>query len=149
VVVTEDFTVSCYDANLNLKWSKSIAHASHQLDFVADNYKIEETDIFISPLNMKTGHTGTGTIIVGASMKPLHHGHESDSRSGEGPRVRDPGVHVEAGLNRSEDGDVEHPEMQVRSLLEHFSVYALDAEEGHIGTHPMLATSQYWSACML
>lgn len=58
VVVTEDFSVSCYDANLSLMWSKSIAHASHQLAFVADNYRIEETDIFITPLNMKTGHTG-------------------------------------------------------------------------------------------
>jgi hypothetical protein len=72
VIVTEDFTVSCYDANLNLKWSKSVAHAAHQLNFVSDNFKIEEVDIFITPLNMKTGHTGTGTIIVGASMKSLH-----------------------------------------------------------------------------
>jgi hypothetical protein len=127
VVVTEDFTVSCYDSNLVLKWTKSVAHASHQLNFVADNYKIEETDIFITPLNMKTGHTGTGTIIIGASMKSLHGSSGSDG----GPH-RSADVHVEGGLNVTEDGDVEHPEMQVRSLLEHFSVYALDAVEGHI-----------------
>jgi hypothetical protein len=58
IVVTEDFTVSCYDSSLNLKWAKSIAHAAHQLDFVSDKYRMEEADVFITPLNMKTGHTG-------------------------------------------------------------------------------------------
>lgn len=127
VIVTEDFTVSCYDANLNLKWSKSVAHAAHQLNFVSDNFKIEEVDIFITPLNMKTGHTGTGTIIVGASMKSLHGmtGEEKGSHHSAD-------VHVEGGLNVTEDGDIEHPEMVVRSQLEHFSVYALDALEGHV-----------------
>ena len=70
VVVTEDFTVSCYDSNLNLKWTKSIAHSSHQQNYVVDNFRIEETDIFITPLNMKTGHTGDNVRLIIAHM---HH----------------------------------------------------------------------------
>lgn len=57
--------------------------------------------------------------------------HEGDGAV-EGPHINS-AVHVEAGLNITEDGDLEHPEMRLRSLLEHFSMYALDASEGHIG----------------
>ena len=66
-------------------------------------------------------------------MKALHgqdsltHGQQKESPQHSAD------VHVEGGLNVTEDGDLEHPEMKLRSLLEHFSVYALDADEGHIG----------------
>ena len=66
--------------------------------------------------------------LHGAEGEGHHHGHDAPP----GPNAA---VHVEGGLNRTEDGDLEHPEMKIRSVLEHFSVYALDAVEGHIGEY--------------
>lgn len=117
VVVTEDFTVTCYDASLNLLWEKSVAHKSHHLDYVISHYSIEEAAVFISPLNLKDDPNGPGVVIVGASLK-------------ERSRPEDQ-VKAESNAN-GEDGDTEHPENIVRAMLEHFSVYALDATNGHI-----------------
>eukprot|EP00602_Paraphysomonas_sp_CaronLab_P000131 CAMPEP_0185029850 /NCGR_PEP_ID=MMETSP1103-20130426/16431_1 /TAXON_ID=36769 /ORGANISM="Paraphysomonas bandaiensis, Strain Caron Lab Isolate" /LENGTH=711 /DNA_ID=CAMNT_0027564751 /DNA_START=30 /DNA_END=2161 /DNA_ORIENTATION=- len=121
VVVTEDFTVSCFDSSLSLMWEKSIAHKFHQLEYVISHYTVDEASIVITPLSLKEDASG-GTVVIGASM-----------------RLRDGGTEalaaedlVEAGLDKNEDGDIEHPEMRVRAMLEHFSVYALDSKEGHI-----------------
>lgn len=121
VVVTEDFTVFCYDASLTLLWEKSIAHKSHQLDYVINHYTVDEAAVFITPLNLKNVEDGPGAVVVGASLRM------KDSAEGETiPSL------VEAGFDMGEDGDIEHPEIKIRSMLEHFSVYALDAMEGHI-----------------
>jgi hypothetical protein len=118
VVVTEDFTVSCFDASLNLLWEKSVAHKSHHLEYVIAHYAIEEAAVFITPINLSDDPTGPGVVIVGASLK-------------EKVLEDEPQVTVEKNFN-GEDGDVEHPENVVRAMLEHFSIYALDASNGHI-----------------
>lgn len=121
VVVTEDFTVSCYDASLSLLWEKSVAHKSHQLDYVINHYTVDEAAIFTTPLNLQNDEKGPGAIIIGASLRM------KDSAEGVTP----PSL-IEAGFDMNEDGDIEHPEMKIRSMLEHFSVFALDAKEGHV-----------------
>ena len=65
---------------------------------------------------------------MGASLRALHGSNDNNDEPHPNSFV-----HLESGLNITEDGDVEHPEMNIRSHLEHFSVYALDASEGHIG----------------
>lgn len=115
--MTEDFTVSCYDASLNLLWEKSVAHKSHHLDYVISHYTIEEAAVFISPINLKDDPNGPGVVIVGASLREK--------------TPTDKQVKLEKSSN-GEDGDVEHPENVVRAMLEHFSIYALDASNGHI-----------------
>jgi hypothetical protein len=121
VVVTEDFTVSCFDASLTLLWEKSIAHKSHTLDYVINHYTVDEAAIFITPLNLKNVEGGPGAVVIGASLRM------KDSAEGVAP----PSL-LEAGFEMGEDGDIEHPEIRIRSMLEHFSVYALDAKEGHV-----------------
>lgn len=115
--MTEDFTVYCYDSSLNLLWEKALAHKAHELEYVTSHYAIEEASVFISPLNVQDEASGPGTIVVGASLK---------LRADAAPEPR-----VEGGM-AGEDGDVEHPEIKIRAMLEHFSVYALDSKEGHI-----------------
>ena len=121
IVVTEDFTVSCYDASLNILWEKSVAHKSHKLDYVINHYTVDEVAVFVTPLNLQNIEDGPGAVIVGASLRMKN---LADSAL--------PASIIEAGLDMLEDGDLEHPEIKLRAMLEHYSVYALDAKEGHV-----------------
>jgi hypothetical protein len=82
-------------------------------------FTIDEVSVYLTPVALT--EDVTGLVIVGGSM-----------------RLRDPAaaeeaIHVEEGLGSAgETGDKEHPEMQQRAALEHFSMYALDAKTGHV-----------------
>lgn len=115
VVVREDWSVTCYDAQLNVLWEKAVAHKTHAMDTMADKFRIDEVAVMIAPISLKEG--SSGVVIVGASMALR----ESD---------QDRGIEVEHEAGPS--GDEEHPEMRARASLEHFSVYALDAATGHV-----------------
>lgn len=115
VVVREDWSVTCYDAQLNVLWEKAVAHKTHAMDAMADKFRIDEVAVMIVPISLKEG--SAGVVIVGASMALR----ESD---------RDRGIEVEHEAGPS--GDEEHPEMRARASLEHFSIYALDAATGHV-----------------
>lgn len=119
VVVREDWSVSCYDHNLHLLWEKAVAHKTHEMDVMTDTFAIDEVAVHIAPISITQG--STGCIIIGASMA-----------------LRDPdhGIKVENDAsdssNHAQSGDKLHPEMHARSMLEHFSVYCLNAENGHV-----------------
>lgn len=117
VVVREDWTVSCYDANLNLLWERAVAHKAHEIDTMIDKFRIDEVAVMIAPVSVKEG--SLGLVVVGASMT---------LRDVDVPRD----VHLEHEEEHLGSGDEEHPDMHARASLEHFSVYALDAASGHV-----------------
>jgi len=114
IVVREDWTVTCFDSNLNVLWEKAVAHKTHELDTLIDKFSIDEVSVFLAPLSIAEG--STGMVIVGASMSLRD----------------DTEVDIEFGLDMNEDANKEHPDMHARAMLEHFSVYALDASTGHV-----------------
>ena len=119
VVVREDWTVSCYDISLKLLWEKAVAHKSHEMASMAEYFHIDEVAVYLAPLGLEEG--SSGAVIVGASMVPR------DVEKFEN-RIR-----VEQGLGIGEKGGLqEHPDMQMRAKLEHFSLYALDSKDGHV-----------------
>ena len=77
---------------------------------------VDDVAITISPISLEEGNSGM--IIVGASMSIRN---ETINQ-----------VSVEHGLDLNEDGAVEHADLDIRSALEHFSVYALNAVNGHV-----------------
>jgi len=115
VVVKEDWSVVCYDASLNLLWEKAVAHKSHELESMIDKFRINQAAVMIAPISIKEG--SMGVVIVGASMAL---------------RDEHPDVHIEHEAESQHTGDQEHPEMHARASLEHFSLYALDATNGHV-----------------
>jgi hypothetical protein len=108
--------VSCYNSNLRLLWEKAVAHKTHEIDMIINKYMIDDVAVTISPISLQEG--SSGIVIVGASMSIRN---ESFSQ-----------VSVEHGLDLNEDGAVEHVDLDIRSALEHFSVYALNAANGHV-----------------
>lgn len=118
VVMTQDFTISCYSSELKLLWEKGIAHKAHHMEYISEHFEVAEASILVSSLNLQSDILG-GTVIIGASMKQIEQPNHSHIKS-------------EGGLDESEDGNKEHPEINERSELEHFSVYALSGLTGHI-----------------
>ena len=122
IVIREDLTVSCYDSTLELLWEKTISHKSHDLPAILEKFKIDEIAVTISPLSIKDGEQTSsdagGIIVLGISM---------GVRNSPISRVK-----IEQGIDMGQNGDVEHPEMEIRSKLEHFNMYALDARNGDI-----------------
>jgi len=117
--------VSCYNSNLRLLWEKAVAHKTHEIDMIINKYMIDDVAVTISPISLQEG--SSGIVIVGASMSIRN---ESFSQ-----------VSVEHGLDLNEDGAVEHVDLDIRSALEHFSVYALNAANGHVLWRHVLAHS--------
>lgn len=117
VVVREDWTVSCYDPQLNLLWEKAVAHKGHDMITMMKYYKIDEVSVYLAPISLE--EYSTGAVIVGASM------------SARDPNALANHIRVELGLAEG-DSVEEHPEMKMRRELEHFSVYALDSVDGHV-----------------
>ena len=113
VVMTDDWTVTCYTHLLQKMWTKSIEHKYHTLN-VMSHFHVEEVSLLISPLSLKDG--AGGLVVVGASLELNDH-HSA----------------VEVGLQVNISGSKEHPEMELIAQLEHFTVYAL---EGHTGYLP-------------
>ena len=116
IVVREDLSVLCYDEELNLIWEKAVAHKAFEIDEMIDKFTVEQASIIVSPLSLKEGVYGA--VIVGVSLR-LKDQYEDLFK-------------VEEGINMSENGPKEHPEMEARAKLEHFSVFALDAHTGHV-----------------
>ena len=126
VVVREDWTVSCFDTTLKLLWEKAISHKTHELSTMASLFKIDDVSIYISPLSLEqatdslesgiSGSGGGGIVVVGASMVP---------------RDEAALIKLEEGLV-GETGVSEHPELKFRAALEHYSVFALEAGDGHV-----------------
>ena len=116
VVVREDLTVLCYDEMLHLLWQKQVAHKAFEIDVLGNRFYVEQVAVIVSPLSLREGHFGT--VIVGVSLKVK-------------PEYEDM-FKLEEGIDMSADGGKEHPEMEMRNKLEHFSVFALDAHTGHV-----------------
>ena len=62
-------------------------------------------------------------VLVGASMRPI---------DAEGETKKHGDVRIEHGLDYKEDGNKEHADMRDQASLEHFNIYALDANDGHV-----------------
>lgn len=97
-------------------WEKAVAHKTHEIDMIINKYMVDDVAITISPISLQEG--SSGMIVVGASMSIRN---ETVNQ-----------VSVEHGLDLNEDGAVEHSDLNLRSALEHFSVYALNAANGHV-----------------
>ncbi len=121
VVVREDWTVVCYDSSLRVMWEKAVAHKTHELQVLADKYHIDDVSLRILPISIKKD--SFGVVLVGASMR-------SSDYKGEPKRHGD--VRIEHGLDYKEDGNKEHADMRDQATLEHFNIYALDANNGHV-----------------
>jgi hypothetical protein len=117
VVVREDWTVSCFSMSLQLLWEKAISHKSHEMSSMANFYKIDDVTVYVAPLSLEEG--SNGVVVIGAAMVPR------DEDAAE------QALRLEEGLN-GESGDTEHPELRLRAALEHYSVFALDAKDGHV-----------------
>jgi hypothetical protein len=125
IVMTEDFTVLCYDHLLSLLWEKSISHNTFDIDQSMSTFQPYEIAIMPSSLQVQRNMSdSSGTIFIGISMRPAI--------------VTDP-----SALNCTGDGcnkKIEEWEKQhlsglnsnIRSQLEHFNIYALDSSTGHI-----------------
>lgn len=116
IVVRDDLTVLCYDETLQLLWEKAVAHKAYDIEGMVDKFKVDQIAVLVSPLSIKAGTVGV--VVVGVSMK-LKPEYENSFK-------------VEDGIDMTEIGAKEHPEMEMRSKLEHFSVFALDAHNGHV-----------------
>ena len=112
----DDLTVLCYDESLQLLWQKAVAHKAYEIDGMIDKFTIDQIAVLVSPLSIKEGTVGV--IVIGVSME-LKAEYENSFK-------------IEEGIDMSEIGAKEHPEMEIRSKLEHFSVFALDAHTGHV-----------------
>jgi len=130
LVVREDWSVACYDSSLSLLWEVSIAHNSYAVNGIFNFFKIDQISVEISPINIREGEENgvnsttniqNGLVLIGASMG-LRVSMEELMQQ----------VHVEEGLGLNEDANAEHPFMKARAKLEHFSVYALRANDGRI-----------------
>lgn len=128
VVVREDWTVACFDSSLKLLWEKPISHKSHEMSTMANYYKIDDVAVYVAPLSLEEG--STGVVIVGAAMVPRDEEAAANA------------LKLEEGL-QGESGNTEHPELRFRAALEHYSVFALEASDGHvIWRHDGSAVSQ-------
>ncbi len=122
----EDFTVTCYTVDrvaggssdwlVTLKWEKEIAHKYHSNKYVLNKFIIDQAALFINPLRLT--EDAQGVIVVGASLT-LRDGEELTANG------------LEAGWNMSGDAR-EHPAISELLALEHFTVYALDGNTGHV-----------------
>ena len=149
VVLREDWTVVCFDAQLRLLWEKSVGHKVHQLDkdagLLLSRYTIDDASITIAPLNFHApdtgsnsasdagGNTGVGVVVVGASMAlreayvtggtkssaHVHRGLESD-------------LSKDTDTDKHHHGTDSHDGDDIGASLEHYSVYALSAVSGQI-----------------
>jgi hypothetical protein len=117
VVVREDWTVSCFDTSLKLLWEKPISHKSHEMSTMANFYKIDDVAVYVAPLSLE--EQSSGIVVVGAAMVPRDEEAAANA------------LKLEEGL-LGERGDIEHPELRFRAALEHYSVFALDAKDGHV-----------------
>ena len=71
VVVLDDWTVSCYDHELNLKWSRTPMEQKKP----RNHYMVKAMGVLISPYSLQKGDNGS--VIVGGSYGHRDH----DSRS--------------------------------------------------------------------
>jgi hypothetical protein len=111
VVVNEDTSISCYDSKLKQLWQASI----FAKDSVLDKFRVDDVAVSILPLPLRDN--STGVVVVGASMSQ-----RSDEEHFE----------LEEGIDMKERGDLEHPEMRVKSQLRHFNIHAFDASTGSL-----------------
>ena len=125
VVVREDWTVVCYDSSLKVLWEKAVAHKTHDMQLLAEKYYIDDISVTVLPLSIKKD--AYGVIFVGASMRPI--GSIDGTHIGDSHHAS---VHIEHGLEYGEDGNQVHKDMKSQASLEHFNIYALDANDGHV-----------------
>lgn len=112
VVVHEDGSVSCYSAKLKLLWERQVVS-----NFDEFREKFVASDVAATVLSLSLDGVAEGVVIVGCSMS---------MRRGEQH------FEVEEGMDTSEDGAREHPEMRAKLRLGHFSISALDATTGAV-----------------
>lgn len=131
VVVLEDWTVICYDAELNILWEKEVGHFSMSIEKMKKWFRIDSINVHISPINIVHEEEGkdisdNGLVVVGASMTYIEHD-TNHTETFDLERIR-----MERGFDMNEDGEEEHPDMSLRNQLEHFSMYALSAHSGRV-----------------
>ncbi|CAM9094978.1 unnamed protein product, partial [Ectocarpus fasciculatus] len=117
VIMRQDWTVACYDAQLELMWERGVSHqTAHDLENILEKYEMIETSIFITPTDVQKNQSGS--VFVGVRVR-------LNDETATNIRIEGfSGMHV--------SGDKEHPDMKLRGELEHFTVHALDGHTGKI-----------------
>ena len=124
-----DLSVLCFDSTLKLLWKKQLAHKLHDVPGLLDHYQVQDVYIRLLPLVIKENHN-SGSIILGLSMKPVDLYSET--------RIKlESGLSPSSSSSSSSDKDKgkENPEtadINIQSKLQHFNVYALNANNGDL-----------------
>lgn len=111
----ENLLVSCYDSMLHLLWDKQLAHSLHDIPELMKHYTVRDVAVHSIPLSITAD--SEGLIVVGVSMV---------AKSAQSPE-REQLEQVFAGAT-----DAQVRNLNVQAMLERFTVYALNASNGHV-----------------
>jgi len=132
-VVFADWTVACFDSSLRLLWMKAVAHKTFSIEQLIRDYRIRDVALYVGPLQVGDSE---GVVVVGASMArrtPIVVGTDSEVLDGGSVYAGTPGNAETAELLKNyARGLLRQKEAQAAPLLEHFSMFALEAESGHV-----------------
>ncbi|XP_070575140.1 uncharacterized protein [Ptychodera flava] len=122
VVLTEDWTVLCFDSELKLLWENKL------IENLDPKYYIKEATILVTSHNLKK--KDGGLVIIGASMTDRHH-HESKLVHDHHKRVEDI-----RPTDSDDDDDEDIPyTKEGEAEIHHFSTYALSGKDGSVRWH--------------
>ncbi|XP_038070046.1 uncharacterized protein LOC119739259 isoform X2 [Patiria miniata] len=129
VVVTADWTVLCFDHNLNLVWETQLMRLHDS------RYYIREISVVVTSHNIKPDDGGL--VIVGASLQDRHH---KEANLQHDHRQRESHAHKEEeewqGNQDEDEGDEEDKEeKETGPVVNHFSTFALTGRNGTIRWH--------------
>ena len=138
VVVTQDWTVLCFDEKLKLMWESNLQ------DFVPDDFYHREIGVSITPVGVFKGDRGM-VIVAGSTRHELTVGgdeyweeHEAEAAAeaaaaaGEDPsKIPRPAEDLYESTIDEED-EIENPqdELLVEQDIHHFSYYAVEGGRG-------------------
>lgn len=139
VVVTQDWTVLCFDEKLKLMWESNLQ------DFVPDDFYHREIAISITPVGVFKGDRGM-VIVAGSARHELTVGgdeyweeHEAEAAAeaagaapGDPTKIPSPVEDVYASTIDDEEDELENPqdELLVEQDIHHFSYYAVEGGRG-------------------
>lgn len=136
VVVTQDWTVLCFDEKLKLMWESNLQ------DFVPDDFYHREIGVTITPVGVFKGDRGM-VIVAGSTRHELTVGgdeyweeHEAEAAAEAAAAAGGDPTKINGGPAEDyvddEDDEIENPqdELLVEQDIHHFSYYAVEGGRG-------------------
>ncbi|XP_033625650.1 uncharacterized protein LOC117288891 [Asterias rubens] len=123
VVVTADWTVLCFDHNLNLLWETKLMTVS------IERYFIREISIQVTSHIVKADDGGL--VIIGASLRDRYHKEAKIRHDHKKPDQR----HVHREEEDEEEDQDEEGQKKAEPVVNHFSTFALSGHDGSIRWH--------------